>query len=418
MAKKELFDSNVFSSNFNSLESVDTNLIEVDAANTYTAISENELKTISGNITKPEKHESKKEETNPEDDNLIDLDKPNEEIEEEELKIPEKVKTKVETKIEETQKSSLKSNEKASPLNTKNLTLSPYAVLLSEKGILPNLNMEEFNKLKDPEEQINALAEAHHNELENGIERWIDSLPSEIKYIMNNYVDGVPVSKILNVMDKVDNYYAIKEDTLVKDDAMMKKILIEDKMATGYTQEEAESEIDNLVDLEKPAKNALKRLTRNELQKVEAEKHRINQEREYFKKKNDESIKYVSKVINDTSELIPGITMNEKMKRSLSDSMFRPVDFDQQGNPISKVVAVRNQDPIKFELILHHLVDITNGFTDFSKFNKNFKSKALKEFETALEKENVNGGGNPIYENTSPKSKKLLGSLKQMFGEQ
>lgn len=64
--------------------------------------------------------------------------------------------------------------------------LVPYAKLLVDEGILPNLNLDEFDGTAE------GLKEAMNKEIHNGIEAYKASLPEDVKKIIDGYEVGVP----------------------------------------------------------------------------------------------------------------------------------------------------------------------------------------------------------------------------------
>jgi len=382
---KQLFNEDVFSDNFNSL---DEGLIEVD-----------------NNTGMPVDSTPKDSKVDIQDNKEVKDDEEKDLIEIPDYPSKDNDKKDIEVNLDN------KDTKEDTP-NSDN-KLSPFAAVLKEKGVLPNIDLKELSKLNS-EDQIDYLVDKQDELIANGISQWIDTLPPVLQRVVENYAEGVPLNRILNVVDKLTEYSSIKEEDLVKDDAMMKRVLLEDKISKGYSKADAEEEIDSLVDLEKPAKSALKRLQAEQINKLDVDKQRALKDKNAFEQRNRDTINYVSKIVKDSKEIIPGLPLNEMSKSRIMESMFQPVDYDKNGNPISKVQAMRNEDPIRFELAIHYLADITNGFTDYSKLVKSAKTNAVKELEKELDRDKMGTGSVSNYRPTT-KSTNLISSIKKLI---
>jgi hypothetical protein len=305
---------------------------------------------------------------------LIDLDINNEEVEEEDD----------DGGIEEISEEP-SSNKETSPQKSKSKTsspLTPYAQLLVDEGVLPNLDVKSFDGTAE------SLKEAMITEIIGAIDMYKDSLPDRVKNLINNYEEGVPFEKLLEFDRAETSVTSVTEESLEEDVTLQKKIVTDYlKKTTKFSDGKITKLVDGYEDsgdLEDEAKTSLTELKgliatekTNELKNVVDQKKidEDNRKRELL---------YLQEKIKTTTEIIPGMKMNDKVKNNVLASMTTPVGYDQYGRPVNKIVASRMENPVEFEMRLHYLFEITKGFTDFTKLAEKGKKDATKAFEEAV----------------------------------
>lgn len=393
MEKNKVFDTDL-----NSLMSGEFTPIEVDAVGE--SGPHNEI--IIENPTEKEKEKKTKEEDSLEEDNLIDLESVEEDDEEEEVD-------------EEKDDIQEEPSSKQSPHKDKSTTsspLTPYAKLLVDEGILPNLDLKKFDGTAD------SLKEAMVSEIIGAVEMYKETLPERVKQLINNYEEGVPFEKLLQLDKSEIEVSNITEDKLKDDTELQKKLVrsyltkttkfseakinrtIEDYEDKDELQDEAVSSLTELKDLVSKEKESEKVLIKQrELREVEERKA---------------SIKKLEETINTTNEIIPGLPFRKKVKEAVLQSMTVPAGYDKAGSPVNRIVAKRMEDPMGFELKLHYLFEITKGFTDFSRLAEKGKKDANVEFEGAISKldESSDAGESTV---TKTKNSSFLKGLSKTF---
>jgi len=333
-----------------------------------------------------------------EDKDLIDLEGDVGEEEEQE-----------ETEEEETteEKPSSKSKEKPS-----SSPLTPYAKLLKEEGILPNMDLEAFDGTAD------GLKQAMVDEIIGAVDYYKESLPDRIKTLIENYEEGVPLEKLLQI-DKNEIEFESLSENKVREDISVQKHMVEAylKKTTKFSDSKIKTMIERYEDggeLEDEAVSAaaeLKELStkeREESVKEAQKQQKLNQER------IEREVSELNKKIQGTEEIIPGMKLNTKIKNDLVKSLTTPVGKDQNGNPVNRIVAARMENPLEFEIKLHYLFEITKGFKDFSKLVEKGKKDSIKEFEEAATKLDKSTEG--TYQNTDKKhTDKFINSITKTF---
>jgi hypothetical protein len=303
---------------------------------------------------------------------LIDLDIKNEEVEEEEEEGKE---------ISEEPSS----NKETSPQISKSKTsspLTPYAQLLVDEGVLPNLDVKSFDGTAE------SLKDAMITEIVGAVDMYKESLPDRIKNLINNYEDGVPFEKLLEIDRSETDVASVTDEKLEEDVSLQKKIVTDYlKKTTKFSDTKITKIVDGYEDggdLEDEAKTSLTELKTlvasekaNELKTVAYQKRLEEDNRK-------KELTYLQEKIKTTTEIIPGMTLNNKVKENVLASMTTPVGYDQYGRPVNRIVASRMENPVEFEMKLHYLFEITKGFTDFTKLAEKGKKDATKAFEEAV----------------------------------
>jgi hypothetical protein len=360
-------NKNIFETDLNSMLSTP---IEVDAMIDNNAYPR-ELLTNRQTEDKDKQDESK------EDESLIDLEdtkQTEEESEEDE-----------DGNNEDTLEDEPSSDTEQSPQKSKSKTsspLTPYAKLLVDEGVLPNLDVEKFDGTAD------SLKEAMVNEIMGAVDLYKESLPSRVKDLINNYEEGIPLEKLLE-LDRIETEVSNITEEKLEEDIPLQKKLVSDylKRTTKFSETKISKLVDGYEDsgdLEDEAKSSYAELkTLAETEKANELKNITQQKKDAETQRKQDLIALQEKV-KTTSEIIPGIKFNDKVKQNVLSSMTTPVGYDQAGRPVNKIVAARMDNPVEFEIKLHYLFEITKGFTDFSKLADKGKKDASKAFESAV----------------------------------
>lgn len=363
--------------------------IEVDGVGDFTGPIET-VKTTDDN--KETKKEDKKEE-----EGLIDLEELEEEEEEQEEEIEEEEKP-----------SSTNPDKKQS-----SSPFTPYAKLLKEEGVLPNLNMEDFDGTAE------GLKTAMINEIIGAVEMYKDTLPSRVKDLINNYEEGVPLEELLKIDKEEVQTLSLDEDK-IKEDISLQKKTVRDylKKTSKFSDKKIDNQIQYYEDsgeLEEEALNAaaeLKELIQTEkTQAVEQAK----QKEKMMQEQARAELANLNKRVQEATEIIPGLKLNDRVKSELIKSMTVPAGKDKNGNPVNRIVAARMENPMEFEIKLHYLFEITKGFSDFSKLVEKGKKDTIKEFEEAISKTDTMTEGTFQTREGKKASSKLINTIAKTY---
>jgi len=289
--------------------------------------------------------------------------------------------------------------EKKMPSEKKevNSFYSPYAESLKEDGILPDLNIEEFNKLPK-EKQVESLITSYKEGIDKGINSWIENQPPVLKDILQGLKElgsNVPLVELIQLeSDKMELSNLSEED--IKDDETIQEDLVKTHMSetTRYNDEKIKKEIVRLKangELYDEAIDARKELyaIREEEKKKKLED--AQKQKEIYDEERTKYIKDISERIDKISEIFPNIKVNDAQKKELKQWMTTPVGYTKDKHPVSKVMEVRNIDPKEFDIRLLHYIQLGyfNKNIDISKIEKNANSKAVKKLADILERTNT-----------------------------
>lgn len=277
--------------------------------------------------------------------------------------------------------------------------LVPYAKLLVDEGILPNLNLDEFDGTAE------GLKEAMNKEIYSGIEAYKASLPEDVKKIIDGYEVGVPLEKLLELNKEKLNVSTIKESDIINNEELQKEIVRKYfKKTTRFSDKKIEQNIERLSDIGELEAEALSNITElkalveeEEAKAIEDAKRREEEYQEQLRKYWEE----FDKKLEATDEIIPGLKVTKAIKQKIITNLSTAVATDQNGNPVNKIAYYRSKHPQEFELYLNYLFEVTNGFSDFSVLSKGGKKAAIAELEKAARNLDINKTKRSVPRNVS-----------------
>lgn len=269
--------------------------------------------------------------------------------------------------------------------------LNQWSDYFKENTILSENDLEDFDGT------IEALTKAFEKrEIRTGLEMVDDykaQLPAELKFLADNWEEGVPLNELIDIRSNKIKYSLITEDKL-EESVDTQKATHKDylKRTTRFSEAKIDKEIQRLIDLDElkdESKESLKELKVMDDQAEELLKKETKKQREARVEENAKQIKAYEKYVNSTKEVIPGLKLEKKDQESILKKIIDPVGIDVYGNPVSYLVNVRNADPQKFDTAVTYLASITTDkegvpFNDWSKIIKTGETKATKNLENIL----------------------------------
>lgn len=282
-----------------------------------------------------------------------------------------------------------------------------FAEMQREKGII---NFEDSEYEDSEDFLLNKIEDTVASKIASGISEYKDSLPTEVKDIIDNYEEGVGLDAIIQNKKSLEYYEKITDEKLESDDKLQENLVREYYKEKGFSDEKIDKKIVRLKvneDLEDEAKEALEEITeikKAELEKVK-EQQRIAKENET--KAYNTWVESFKKDIDGRSEIIKGIPVSAQDKKELQDAILK---FDKQGK--NEMMRMREADP-DFDLKVLYAAKILKW--DLGKIKASAKSEATKSLLDA-----VNNGSGSRNRNISPSSsvsKKVMeNALKQGGG--
>jgi hypothetical protein len=352
------------------------------------------------------------------EDDLIDLDLlDKEEVEVKKVETEGKKSEKTEEVEEKIENDSINQEEQ----NPEEV-LKHWSNYFKENSILAEEDLEGFDG------SMESLTKAFEKrEVRTGMEMVEDyksQLPAAVKFLADNWEEGVPLNELLNIKSNQIKYSAVTDEKLEESIDTQKMIYTEYlKKTTRHSQAKIEKEVNRLLDTEElkdEAKDALKELKIIEAEAEETLRKETKKEQEKRKEDNYKLIKTYEKASKELKEVVPGVKLTEKEQREIFDKTVNPVGVDGFGNPVNYIQSLRTEDPINFDLKINYLLKITNNLKDFSKITNTITTKATKDLSNLLNTPPPKNGKDGI--STSEKKSLLdylsMGENKKQFKKQ
>ena len=261
-----------------------------------------DLSVLSNITVKPEESDAKAEDKGEEENSIFQPQLKIQEVDE--LPEEEKEEVKVE-KSEEDDKAvkdeapaveekdseepvSEKEEESSDEEEDEGDALRVFAELQREKGLI-DYNDDEF---EGSEEWLLTKVEDTVN---SKVQDYKDSMPSEIRYLLDNYEDGVPLTNLLNMQSQEQVYESITLESVEKSEALQKNLVKDLLIKSGWSEERANKKIQRYEDagvLYEEAEEALSSLV--DVQKQQKEQYVVQQKEQQKQriqlKNNTESV--------------------------------------------------------------------------------------------------------------------------------
>ena len=266
----------------------------------------------------------------------------------------------------------------------------------SEEG-----DLEKGIKAEDEEEEENAFRVFAEMQRENGIidfedddfeesDEWLmskisgtvdkkvedykDTMPLEIKYLLDNYEEGVPLTELMNMQSQEQVFESITSEQLESNEGLQKNLVKELLTRSGWSPERVQKKLQRYEDtgvLQEEAEDALASLVEGQKAEKEAYVQRQKEEKQNRVEAHDKWLTDLKGHIGEKEEIIPGFTMSPKDKEAVYKGITK---LDKNGK--NEIMRAREVDP-EFDLKIAYLATVLKW--DFSAFERQSTSKATKK---------------------------------------
>lgn len=293
-------------------------------------------------------------------------------------------------------------NESEETSSNNSSLYSSFASVLSEQGVLPSLDLEE-NKIKSPDDLVNSIK----SEIENQSKSFIIDKIGEDGY--KALEKGVSLAEYQSYQNATNTLDSVTEEHLQNDLELAKRIIKEDYLNQGFSEEKANKWLSRTIDAgedviledSKEALGSLKEFQNRKLEDLQKQRAEEQKMRLKEQEKIDNDLK---NSIYNPEEFIKGMgKVTKSLKDTVYNSMTKIVSKDENGNLENKLMRDRRTDPIGFDTKLYYIYELTNGFKDFSKIGRTIKSSATSELEKELRRTKFDGSTGPSFV-TDPES--------------
>lgn len=273
---------------------------------------------------------------------------------------------------------------------------SSIANALKDEGILPDLDDEDINKVKTPED----FAEA----IEKQLQARLDERQRRIDDALNANIEPDEIKQYESTLSFLES---LKEehisDESEKGEELRKKLIFQDFINRGYSKERATREVkksfDSGTDIE-DAKEALESnkeyfnseyqgLIKESKDKIKAEQDRIKNEAAQLKKS-----------MLEDKEVFEGVTLDNVTRKKAFDNISKPVYKTEDGEYLTAIQKYELENPVEFKKYLSILFTMTDGFKNLDNIVKTKVKKEVKQSLRELEHKLSNSRsmtGNPKY---------------------
>ena len=242
-----------------------------------------------------------------------------------------------------------------------------FAEMQRESGII-DFEDDEF------EESDEWLMSKISGSVDKKVEDYKDSMPMEIKYLLDNYEEGVPLKELLNMQHQEQMFDAISTEQLESNEGLQKNLVREFLARSGWGEERIQKKIQRYEDtgvLMEEADEALGSLI--EGQKAQKENYVAQQKKEQKDRveAHDKWLVDLKGHIGEKEEIIPGFVMSPKDKEAVYKGITK---LDRDGK--NEIMRARETDP-EFDLKIAYLATVLKW--DFSAFERQSTTKATKK---------------------------------------
>ena len=275
--------------------------------------------------------------------------------------------------------------EDAEEAETDETKESPYkliATLLKEKNAIDELpeDIEE-----DDDYIANLVNDTTRKRVQSAINEYKETLPDEIKYLLENYEEGVPLMSLIEREKTVAEYSAIDKKSLKDNESLKKEIVVDYLVKTGTSEVKAKAKVDKYEAsgiLDEESEEALDRLIEIEKQETQAFIQSQKLQRQAALKQEQERVKAIEVDINNKKEAIPGFEWTKEDKKRIFKAMTEVAGKTKDGRPVNKINKYIMDNP-DFQYVKADLIELREGKLD------KIKTRAVTE-STKKIKENVN----------------------------
>ena len=250
--------------------------------------------------------------------------------------------------------------------------LKVFAQIQRDSGLI-DFNDDDF---EDSEEWLLSKVQETIN---SKVEEYKESMPEEIKYLLENHEAGVNIYDLIQSDSKQQTYESIDKEKLGDNESMQKRLVRDLLSINGFSQaqidkkvaryedagvllEEAEEALSTLQDVQKHQKaQMIEQQKQEKQQRIEAHKTWLADLKTHITKKE---------------EILPGFKLNPKDKDLLYNGITK---LDRNGK--NEIMRMREKDP-EFDLKIAYLATVLKW--DFSAFERQSTTKSTRKLANAI----------------------------------
>lgn len=271
-----------------------------------------------------------------------------------------------------------------------------FAKKLAEDGVLSEFDEDAFTELVEefgnPSE---ALVESVRKSVIEAIDEYKKNADEDYRVFLEARDNNVPVDEYTGTAKLISELEKLDDDIFEEDETKAEFVIRESLIAKGFKPAKIEKLLKQYEALGTTAEEAIE--AKDELlENKKAELAELKQQAEHNKKEAEKRIKIqqesLKQFIDNTEEIIPGVTVSKKEKDTIYKSIVEPAGYYPNGQPFNKVMETRSKNPVAFERMLHYLHNIgifnlddkSNPKPDWSKITKVKQTKVADDFDKVI----------------------------------
>jgi hypothetical protein len=206
---------------------------------------------------------------------------------------------------------------------------------------------------------------------------------------------GMPADKVREIEQTLGFLEGITEDQLKNEttegEQFRGNIIFQDFINRGFSKARAEKEVRKSISAGTDVEDALEALEENKKffkEKYDGEVKAREKEREDRLQRERDNVAGIEKMILETKEPLPGVSLTELQRKKLLGTWKNFVGKDEEGKPVTAIQKYALEHPKEYQYNVALLFELTKGFTDFSpvadKVVKKKTRTALSDIEKVL----------------------------------
>lgn len=275
------------------------------------------------------------------------------------------------TEEKDTEESVLEEEEESSE-EEEGDALRVFAELQRDKGLI-DYKDDEFEGSEE------WLLQKVDETIDSKVQDYKDSMPAEVRYLLDNYEDGVPLNTLLNMQSQEQVYESITLENVEKSETLQKNLVKDLLLKSGWSEERANKKIQRYEDagvLYEEAEEALSSLV--DVQKQQKEQYVVKQKEEQKQRiqAHEQWLENLNDHISKKEEILPGFKLSPKDKDNLYKGITK---LDKNGE--NEIMRLRKKDP-EFDLKIAYLATVLKW--DFSAFERQSTTKSTRKLAAAI----------------------------------
>jgi len=222
------------------------------------------------------------------------------------------------------------------------------------------------------------------------------------KEYINKLEKGIPQTMIEKHDTEMSQLESVTEDTLKEDSNLRQRVIYQDFINRGYSDEKARKLLSRSIELEEDVTDSIEAISSiKELayKRQQEEQAQIVAQKEEATKAEEKRIAKIKERIQNSTEVIKDFVITDNVKKKVENNMFEVVSNDPTTNtPENALMKYRRENQEEFDFKLYYLFTISDGFKNFDALTKASNSKAVKDLEKAFKSNTrIKDPGSPAY---------------------